>query len=647
MVFPLDLRAACAVFSSLAISAWLSVSQAASFEEPTYLSQLVRRATEARLADERMWHLLLHYRKAFFGGYQSDVDDPGFFLAPTGKSDPQAELEATLAGFFFHELVGRSRQPAQCAFIARYHWLKSRLEFDDRRLPPLRCERFDAWLTELAPASVTLIFPAAFMNNPASMFGHTFLRIDQKGQTEQTRILAYTINYAADVTTDNGLAYALLGVSGGFKGSFSTMPYYLKVQEYGDIENRDIWEYRLNLTEEQIARMLRHAWELGNAYFNYYFFKENCAYHILSLLEVADPKLHLTDRFIFWAIPADAVRLITKQPGLTSKITYRPSRSTQIKRKREALTGQERHWMSQIIKDSSAIRSNAFRALPPERQAFVLDLVSDYLRYRSAGAERRGASFKKRNRAVLLERSTLRIPSAPFPIKPFTAAPEQGHKTSRAGVGAGWRNGDPFEEVTLRAGYHDLLDPERGYTPDAQIEVLGLSLRHYQRENQTRVERFTLANILSLSPVDRLFQAPSWKVSAGMQTIRHKYQGRDCRLCSIGFFNGGIGAALEGRLLRRAVYFAFSEVEADVGGTFKENYRGGGGGTIGFYTDLTDRWRIMATISYLGFPLGEQSDDLRGFVGQRYQLGKDLAIRTEYHHRRFDNNVVFAIQVYF
>ena len=52
------------------------------------------------------------------------------------------------------------------------------------------------------------------MNNPASMFGHTFLRIDQRGQTQNTRILAYTINFAADVPKDEGLAYPIRGIFG-------------------------------------------------------------------------------------------------------------------------------------------------------------------------------------------------------------------------------------------------------------------------------------------------------------------------------------------------------------------------------------------------------------------------------------------------
>ena len=92
-----------------------------------YLEELVNLAHQAKLADDREWHLLLHYRENLFGGHTSEQDDPGFFMSPDGKTDPQAELDATLKQFFSDELVGRSNQPAQCAFIARYHWLRERL----------------------------------------------------------------------------------------------------------------------------------------------------------------------------------------------------------------------------------------------------------------------------------------------------------------------------------------------------------------------------------------------------------------------------------------------------------------------------------------------------------------------------------------
>lgn len=611
--------------------------------ENAYLVELINQGLQAKLASEREWHLLLHYRKDLLGGHTSEQDDAGFFMSPDGKTDPQAELDATLKQFFSDELVGRSKQPAQCAFIARYEWLRNQLRFDETRLPPMACERFERWFADFEAQSITLIFPSAFLNNPASMFGHTLLRVDQRGQTDSTRILAYTINYAADVPPDAGMAYPIRGIFGGYRGYFSTIPYYLKVREYRDIENRDIWEYRLNFTEHQVRRFLMHAWELGNASFDYFFFKENCSYHLLALLDYADPSLHLTDEFLFWTVPADTVRLIASKPELVSGIAYRPSRSNVIRRKRESLPAAERELAHRIAQDLGELTSPAFVQLGHTKQSFLLDLASDYLRYRTETTDSPPPELKERNRAVLTARSQLRIPSQEFTVVPFAKQPELGHKTSRASMGAGWRNDDTFEEVTVRAGYHDLLDPEIGYTPDAQIEIASLTARHYNRVDQTRIERATLANVLSLSPIDSVFHAPSWKINAGMNTIRFG----SCQLCSNGVLNGGIGAAMESHWLKREVVFAFAEAEANYSRAYEEDHRVGGGGTVGLLADLTDRWKMMASGTYLRYALGDKSDDFRWFAGQRYTLSQNWALRLEYNHRDHDNDVVFSVQAFF
>ncbi len=629
----------------LALLAVLLLATSAEAEDSTtpYLQHLIQRAHQARLAHQREWHLLLHYRANLFGGYTSEQDDSGFFMSSSGKTDPQAELEATLTQFFSDGMVGRSKQPAQCAFVARYAWLKEQLDFDPIRLAPIHCERFERWIEEFHARSVTLVFPAAFMNNPASMFGHTLLRVDQEGQTAQTRILAYTINYAADVPKEEGVAYPVRGIFGGYRGYFSTIPYYLKVQEYRDIENRDIWEYRLNFSAQQIRRLLMHAWELGNASFDYFFFKENCSYHLLSLLEYADPSLHLTDQFLFWTVPADTVRLLAAQPRLVRDIAFRPSRVTLIRRKREQLSAPEHDLVKRVVRDASASQSEEVRALPLSRQAFVLDVASDYVRYTGEHDEELAAISRDRNRQILTARSLLRIPSEDLSILPFAMQPELGHKTSRVSVGGGWRNNDTFEEVTMRAAYHDLLDPESGYTPDAQIELGSISLRHYNRVDHTRIERVTLANVLSLSPMDSLFHAPSWKFNVGMQTIRHG----ECELCSNWNINGGIGAATETHLLRREVFFAFAEVEGNYSRAYEERHRVGGGASAGFYADLTERWRLLASTTYLRYALGETSDDFRWSVGQRYTLAQNWALRLEYSHRDHDNDVLFTVQAFF
>jgi len=627
----------------LAYLPFTSVTIHAADHNNTYLTELQNRATEERLFEKRYWQLLLHYRTNILGGQTSEVDDPGFFLSQEGKQNPKAELMETLRHFFADTLVGRSQQPAQCAFIARYHWLRTQLNFDNKKLPPMTCKRFDGWLSELNPQSISIIFPSAFMNNPASMFGHTFLRVNQMGQTEQTRILAYTINYAAELPPDVGLDYAYKGIFGGYKGFFSTFPYYMKVKEYRDIENRDIWEYQLALKPEQIHRMLMHTWELGNAYFDYFFFKENCAYHILSLLEVADPTLHLTNQYLFWTVPADTIRAITEYEGFVEEISYRPARNTQIQRKREMLSTSENLWLKKLTSDPTQVRNTQFKTLPQDRQVFIMDLASDYLQFKGLGKHEKGQRPSLVGQPILVERSKVKVPSPGFDVQPFTTSPETGHHTSRASIGMGWRNNEFLEEIAIRAGYHDLLDPDTGYTRDAQIELLSATFRHYEKHHQFRLDQFTFAKVISLSPIDTLFHTPSWKFNIGMETIRYK----NCKLCSSGNFNLGIGAATETQLLKREVYFAFAEVDANISGAFDDHHRIGPGATGGIVTSLTENWKALFSIGYFYYPLGDQSDDLRISFGQRYTLSQNWALRTEFNHRDHDNEVILRLQAFF
>jgi hypothetical protein len=314
-----------------------------------------------------------------------------------------------------------------------------------------------------------------------------------------------------------------------------------------------------------------------------------------------------------------------------------------IRRKRESLPASEGELAYRITQDLGELTSPAFAQLGLTKQAFLLDLASDYLRYRIETTDSAPPELKERNRAVLTARSQLRIPSQEFTVVPFAKQPELGHKTSRASMGAGWRNNDTFEEVSVRAGYHDLLDPEVGYTPDAQIEIASFTARHYNRVDQTRIERATLANVLSLSPIDSVSHSPSWKINVGMNTIKHN----GCQLCSNGVLNGGIGAAVESHWLKREVVFAFAEAEANYSRAYEEDHRVGGGGTAGLLADLTDRWKLMASGTYLRYALGDTSDDFRWFVGQRYTLSQNWAFRLEYNHRDHDNDVLFGLQGFF
>ncbi|MCZ7625659.1 MAG: hypothetical protein M5R38_07275 [Candidatus Methylomirabilis sp.] len=170
-----------------------------------------------------------------------------------------------------------------------------------------------------------------------------------------------------------------------------------------------------------------------------------------------------------------------------------------------------------------------------------------------------------------------------------------------------------------------------------------MTVRHYNRADETRVERATLADVFSLSPIDAVTHAPSWKINVGMQTIRH----HGCRLCRNGVLGGGIGAAVESRLLGREVLFAFAEAEGNYSRAYDKRHRIGGGGTVGIVADLTPSWRAMATGTYLGYAVGERSDDIRWSIGSRYTLSRNWTLRIEYHHRDRDDDAAFALQAFF
>src|SRR5690349_7607830 len=75
-------------------------SEPADAARKAYVEDVVARARALRLHEDRTWLRLLHYRRTLLGGYDSEADGEPFFMAEDGDSDPAAELESTLRGFY-------------------------------------------------------------------------------------------------------------------------------------------------------------------------------------------------------------------------------------------------------------------------------------------------------------------------------------------------------------------------------------------------------------------------------------------------------------------------------------------------------------------------------------------------------------------
>ena len=294
----------------------------------SYIAALQEQATQQHLWKDQEWLNLLHYEGNGESpdDYENPIRDKIFFLAKNGKKSAEAELIATLAGFYDTEK--KDDENAQCRFVARLKWLQQKLDIRPDTLPGVQCIKYLEWREHVQPKQVTLVFPTYHLNSPSSMFGHTLLRLDPEIDKGESKWLSVSISFGANAPEEDGsMLYAWRGLVGGYPGEFITDHYYKKIQEYNKMEHRDIWEYRLNLTPVETERMVEHIWELQEINFDYYFFDDNCSYRLLELLEVARPGINLTDEFIVTAIPIDTVKTIHKA-GMIKNTDYRPANAT-------------------------------------------------------------------------------------------------------------------------------------------------------------------------------------------------------------------------------------------------------------------------------------------------------------------------------
>jgi len=563
-----------------------------------------------QLANDRFWISLGHYETAKLGGWRSYVSDKKFFLAPDGNEHPDRELAATVQALYAPASLGE--QHAQCVYPARTRWLKAQLNLSD--LPTPACAEYKKWFKDVSPHSAVMIFPAAYLNSPSSMFGHTLLRIDQADvQADKTSLLSYAINFGAYIEgSDNSILYAWKGLMGGYPGLFALVPYQEKLSEYRSLENRDLWEYRLNLTQEETARMVEHVWELKQIQFDYFFFDENCSYRLLELLQVARPSLRLTEQFPLTAIPTDTVKAV-KEAGLVESIEYRPSRERELLSRAEPLTSEEQDWVLKVSADQQVLQDPTFKALPRARQALIIDAAYRLERYRANGQER---DPQRAQRSFELLRAINKNPAPELEI-PQPGLPEDGHESRTWQAGLGTRGDRAFGEYGLRMAYHDLNDNAESFPLGAQIEILQMKLRQYEG-NHWQFQQLDLATIRSLTPRNELLQPLSWQVTGGLERVPGKHDDETL----VSHVNGGGGGTWA--LGDDVLGFALGTVRVEHNNDFAEFVSPAGGFNTGvLWKNPLGNMSLEAKGDY--FFNGEVRRSLS--LNQQWELSRNLGLR--------------------
>lgn len=404
------------------------------------------------------------------------------------------------------------------------------------------------------------------------MYGHTLMRINTN-TTSSTDLLAYSINYAATPdSSDNEFVFSWKGLTGGYPGELSVLRYYKKVKEYSAIENRDIWEYELNLNEEEVAQFLRHSWELQQIRFDYFFFDENCSYRLLTILDVATTRFQINNHFRISAAPVDTIRLLVDQ-DLVSTTSYRASMANTFKNHVDQTPENLQHLSIQLVDDPVSINSPPYQMLSNTQKAKVLELAYGYIRYTD---KRDDIPTKNRSRdslALLSARAKLGITSPYDTIESPIVRDDEGHDSSRVTIGASHFDKDSTLTIGTRIAYHDLLDPSEGYPEGSEIEMGDIELR-LENNGTLKLEKLEVLNITSLSPRSLFFSPLSWRISTGIK----RYQNEQTDF-ALAYLDGGSGVSYP---VAMGLFYTLAEAELNVDRQIGKGYAGGLGFQLGY-----------------------------------------------------------------
>ena len=368
------------------------------------------------------------------------------------------------------------------------------------------------------------------------MFGHTLFRIDTK--RKGTQLLAHGINYGANVeeSKTNPVIFAVLGLAGGYYGAFTVKPYYDVINTYNNIENRDIWEYNLDFSKEEIDLFIAHMWELGHNMARYYFFSKNCSYILLEILDVIRPNLKLADEFPHHAIPLDTLKAVVKKEGLIKGVHYRPSRQARIRFKYNQMKPlQKKHYL-QLIKDPN----HSLEELTPTESAGALETAYQYLQYQLVRKDVDLATFRKNSFILLKRRNSYKEEDQLRELEEGNN-PAESHESKRLSFAWGLRNNKSFESLTYHPAYNTLTDDPFGLLMGAEIVFLETQLRYYNN-NDFVFQNIDLVRIKSLSPVEPMFNPISFQVDLSINRAYNARENEEGYLSSLEF---GIGKTFE------------------------------------------------------------------------------------------------------
>lgn len=568
----------------------------------------------ALLAGSEKWQKLIKIEELnTLGSKDFAIHSQDFYLTESKLITAESELKSTLLSLLDQQQYLDINQHPQCRFPARFIWLKKQIDLSS--ITDVKCPNFEQWAKLSTTKSLSLVFATGYLGNPASYYGHTLIKLNPNKKT-QLSLLDTSINFGAEVPeNEDPLSYMIKGVVGGYDGSFTHSKFYYHTQNYLENELRNLWEYELNLEQEDYQFLVAHMWELIEQKYTYYFLDENCVYRMYELFGLIDG-IELPQLNPLWVIPQEVVRAINqinyKNKPLVKSISYIPSRQSQFYSKYWQLNEAEKSYVTDIVNSPKNIAKLTSSNVSVVGQRKILSVLLDYYQYLMAVDKDNEIALKRVYDQILAYRFKLPIGKAEFvskkPKSPENSRPSSYSQLSYINnkyLGDGIR-------FKLRPAYYDQLDAESGHVKNGALKMAELELDYFS--SSLSISSLSLFDIVSVKnkasglPYDNY---DSWTLYLGLRK-----QEAGCKSCTDLVFEAKKGWAMP--INNKTLIGAY------LGGALTENYQNRGraytSASVTLNHSLTDNINFLVNVEARKYLENDYLSEVKYLAQMRYKL---------------------------
>ncbi|MBC7421191.1 MAG: DUF4105 domain-containing protein [Bdellovibrio sp.] len=496
-----------------------------------------------KLSEDPVWKALLQLSRN-----SPQIHDPNFYISQSYKS---SYFELTS---FLDALHAPDAKATACRFPARYFWLKKKLPLHDIDLN--QCEGLFEFITRAPLETASVVFATENLAQPASMMGHIFFKF---GGTNSNNIyVEHVISFFTDLNDINFPKLIIQSLLTGKRGLYALSPYEQTRVHYLYEEQRNLWEYRLNLSEDEKIFLHYYFYELKDVSFTYYFHLFNCGTLVKNILAILHPEL--LDDWSLWVTPLDVARLLD-QPSYVEKQVVQASSRWKIKALNESL--------SLDSSEEAKIEHRNFAELNFEKknqknQFLSFELALAYNDYSYEKDQITKADWNL-NRQLLITKKDKILPYGQLDISNYkkpsaTIQDSQIFISGLESANSFISQAEPKDRILL-VGFlpasHTLFEDNTQYQNESELKIGEVTLSYKPLTQQVELNSFVLYSAISLQPSDPYTGGLSGLFRLGVEPKKQDNLGFKKSF----FLEGGLGQTF--RLLHDIDLFYLAKIGAE------------------------------------------------------------------------------------